>query len=262
MEKLSHAYIVTSASETVRGKLAKSLAAKMLCSGSGEKPCGVCRDCKKVSADVHPDLTVIKRLVDDKGNKKRDIQVDQIREMSADTHILPNEADGKVYIIEDADTMNVQAQNAALKLFEEPPRNVHFILTAANPEKLLVTVRSRCADIRQNAEDESETEEAAAMAEEYLQCLIRNSAPELMAWCMGHEGTDQRGTVAFLNAVKQRYADMLCGRREPIWQDRMLVMNGIRLADRCLDCLKVNTGVKHIFGLLAVKSLPAKETRK
>lgn len=262
MEKLSHAYIVSSASVTVRSKLSMELAAKMLCSGRGEKPCGVCRDCRKVSAGVHPDLTVIRHLVDDKGKEKREILIDQIREMSADAYVLPNEAGAKVYIIENADTMNVNAQNAALKLFEEPPKNVNFILSTANPDKLLVTVRSRCVLLRRNAEDESETEDVAAMAEEYLACLAKGSDPELLVWCASHESVDFKTAADFLNGVKLRLADMLCGRRDSILGDRRQLMYCIGLTDRCLEYLKVNTGVKSIFGLLAVRSLPAKETRK
>ena len=74
MEKLSHAYIVSSASEEEGLKQAVTLASKMLCSGMGKKPCGVCRDCRKIKAGVHPDLGFVRRSLDDKGNKKRDIQ--------------------------------------------------------------------------------------------------------------------------------------------------------------------------------------------
>ena len=165
MEKLSHAYIVSSASEEVGLARATELAAEILCSGTGKKPCGVCRDCRKVRTGVHPDLGFVRRPSDDKGNKKRDIQVDQIRDMGADAYILPNEASGKVYIIEEAETMNESAQNAALKLFEEPPAGVHFILCTANPEKLLITVRSRCAMIRCNNGSEPENREMAELAD-------------------------------------------------------------------------------------------------
>lgn len=134
MEKLSHAYIVSSASEEEGLKQAVTLASEMLCSGMGKKPCGVCRDCRKIKAGVHPDLGFVRRSLDDKGNKKRDIQVDQIRDMGADAYVLPNEANGKVYIIEEAETMNESAQNAALKLFEEPPDGVHFILARLIPK--------------------------------------------------------------------------------------------------------------------------------
>ena len=148
MEKLSHAYIVSSASENARMGKAFYLAEKMLCQSEGERPCGVCRDCRKVKARVHPDLAVVERITDDKGKQKKEILVDQVRAMGADAYVLPNEAAEKVYIIKDADTMNEQAQNAALKILEEPPKGVHFILCVSNPERLLVTVRSRCVLVR------------------------------------------------------------------------------------------------------------------
>ena len=69
MEKLPHAYIVSSASENARMGKAFYLAEKMLCQADGERPCGVCRDCRKVRARVHPDLAVIERITDDKGKQ-------------------------------------------------------------------------------------------------------------------------------------------------------------------------------------------------
>ena len=262
MEKLSHAYIVSAASESERARQSRLLAAKMLCGSAGERPCGVCRDCMKVSAGVHPDLSVVKRLVDDKGAQKREIVVDQIREMSLNAYILPNEAHSRVFIVDEADKMNLNAQNAALKLLEEPPKNVYFILSAENPEKLLPTVRSRCAVLRFNTEAEEEDAEIAAIAEEYLECLKSGSSLELLAWCVSHENMERADVVSFFGAVKQRCADMLCGRRAAVWEDKKCIMDIIMLSDKCLERLKVNTGVKQIFGLLAVKSLPAKETRK
>ena len=71
MEKLSHAYIVSSASEEAGLEKAYELAAKMLCSGAGDRPCGVCRDCRKIKARVHPDLTLVSQLTDDKGVRKK-----------------------------------------------------------------------------------------------------------------------------------------------------------------------------------------------
>lgn len=81
MEKLSHAYIVSSASENARMGKAFYLAEKMLCQSEGERPCGVCRDCRKVKARVHPDLAVVERITDDKGKQKKEILVDQVRAM-------------------------------------------------------------------------------------------------------------------------------------------------------------------------------------
>ena len=255
MEKLSHAYIVSSASENARMGKAFYLAEKMLCQSEGERPCGVCRDCRKVKARVHPDLAVVERITDDKGKQKKEILVDQVRAMGADAYVLPNEAAEKVYIIKDADTMNEQAQNAALKILEEPPKGVHFILCVSNPERLLVTVRSRCVLVSCAGEEDAEDENAAAMADEFVALERKGDTPALTAWCFAHEGLDARSLGEFLLALKRRYAALLASQ-----QDKMRIMDIIRLVDRCMEYQTVNTGVKHILGLLAVRA--AAETRK
>ena len=203
MEKLSHAYIVSSASENARMGKAFYLAEKMLCQSEGERPCGVCRDCRKVKARVHPDLAVVERITDDKGKQKKEILVDQVRAMGADAYVLPNEAAEKVYIIKDADTMNEQAQNAALKILEEPPKGVHFILCVSNPERLLVTVRSRCVLVSCAGEEDAEDENAAAMADEFVAIERKGDTPALTAWCFAHEGLDARSLGEFLLALKR-----------------------------------------------------------
>lgn len=257
MEKLSHAYIISSASAETGVKKALGLASEMLCSSPGKRPCGVCRDCRKVRDGIHPDLIRIKRLSDDRGRPKAFISVEQIRDMRADAAVLPNEAGAKVYIIEEAETMNESAQNAALKLFEEPPEGVHFILCTSNPEKLLITVRSRCVSVSCNSEEAPEEPEIAALAEEYLR-LLRDGKPYSLAeWCMENEGMDSKSLLGLLNAIKRRLIEAMrySDGKKPL-------LDSIALIDCCLEYQSVNTGVKHIFGLLAVCSLPAKETRK
>ena len=255
MEKLSHAYIVSSASEEAGLEKAYELAAKMLCSGAGDRPCGVCRDCRKIKARVHPDLTLVSQLTDDKGVRKKEILIGQIRDMSADAYVLPNEAAEKVYIIERADTMNEQAQNAALKLFEEPPRGVHFILCVQNAARLLPTVRSRCVELRCGDEADAEDESIAKLADEFVELLEGGDVPGFTAWCFEYEKMDARLLSDFLFGVKRRLTEKL--KAEP---DKKRIMGNIELIDRCLKYHTVNTGVKHIFGLLTVRS--AMETRK
>lgn len=250
MEKRSHAYIVSAASTEAGMEKSMALAMEILCSGDGEKPCGVCRDCRKVKARVHPDLAVISRLYDDKGKRKKEIQIDQIRDMGADAYVLPNEAPAKVYIIEEADTMNERAQNAALKLFEEPPSGVCFILCTTNPEKLLITVRSRCVLVRCCADEAEENSEAAAMADEYIGILAQGDAPELTAWCFEHEQIEAALLTELLSCIKRRLVKALAADT-----DKRYMMKNIELVDRCLEYQKVNTSVKHIFGLLAVRSV-------
>ena len=97
-ERVSHAYIVASASEEARRETAQRLAAAMLCESDGERPCGECRHCRKVFAGIHPDVISVAPGVDDKGRKRREILVDQVRFISADAQVMPNEARVKVYV--------------------------------------------------------------------------------------------------------------------------------------------------------------------
>ena len=255
MEKLSHAYILVSPSAEMRREMAQELAAEMLCTGAGKKPCGQCRNCRKIFAGIHPDVITITRLTDDKGRLRREIQVDQIREMAADAAVLPNEAEGKVYIIEDADTMNLNAQNAALKIFEEPPRGVRFLLCTANAERFLPTIRSRCAEKRKNAEDEEAPEEIRKLAQEYVSCLVSGNKAELLSRCFAMESLDGRKTADFVNCAKSELAALVKNAE----YDRKAIMDNITVLDKCSEYLAVNTGPKHVFGYMAVKALPIKE---
>ena len=105
-------------------------------------PCGHCRQCEKVLRGVHPDITYVEREKDAK-----EIKVDQMRAVRAASLVLPNDAARSVYIVRDADLMRNEAQNAMLKVFEEPAPHVVFILLAANAERLIGTVRSRCVEL-------------------------------------------------------------------------------------------------------------------
>ena len=122
------------------GKLtfARILAAALLCSGSSEvRPCGQCRHCKKIAADIHPDVTII-----DTGEE--DIKIDVARGLRSDVFIRPNEADGRIFLIRHMQNMNIPSQNALLKILEEPPAGVYFILMTENRYALLDTVLSHC----------------------------------------------------------------------------------------------------------------------
>ena len=151
-QPILHAYILAAADAALRETEAAALAAAMLCTAPGERPCGQCRDCRKVFRGVHPDVICVDPA---SGSKRPVFKVDQIRDVSADAYVMPSEAQRKVYVLRQADTMNPAAQNALLKLLEEPPRSASFILAAERVESLLPTVRSRCEIIRCNSEAEA-----------------------------------------------------------------------------------------------------------
>lgn len=257
----AHAYILSAQDPETALRRAKQLAAGLICEQGGGEPCGHCRHCRKALAGIHPDIIVTGRLDDGKGRQKREIGVDQIRQLAADAVVLPNEAGRKVYILHEADTMNLSAQNAALKLLEEPPAGAVFLLTAVNVDRLLPTVRSRCAEISLNGERSEADEEAQTMAREYLKAVSTGDPAKLYAWCAANEGTDQAGTAAFLNCAGELAADMLCGRAPRRGLGTRDLAALAALLNRCAGYLRVNVGVKHVFGLLAVDSIAGSGNR-
>lgn len=249
-ERVSHAYIVASASEEARRETAQRLAAAMLCESDGERPCGECRHCRKVFAGIHPDVISVAPGVDDKGRKRREILVDQVRFISADAQVMPNEARVKVYVVHDADRMNAAAQNALLKLLEEPPASAAFVLCAANPALLLPTVRSRCVLIRRNA-DAAEDEQSAADALALLSALAAGDRVSLLKWEFCSEDMDPRRAAAMINAAREELADILRGEgRVSIPAPRCVGLDA--LFAKCSAMLRLNVSVRHVFGLIAV----------
>lgn len=258
-ERIPHACLICASSAEAALTKARELAARAVCSGEGAvKPCGRCRDCRKVRDGVHPDVITLSRAVDDKGRQKQNITVDQIRALSADAIVLPNEAARKVYIIDGAESMNPAAQNAALKLLEEPPSAVVFLLCAVRPMQLLETVRSRCALVKlPGAEDPEGPDEAAAeLAAGYLKAVNTRDSAQIYRWCAQNENLDPQAMAAFLEALRLRLADMLCLRVKSGRLSRQELMGLCALGEKCTQYLKVNTNVKQLFGLLAVDALP------
>ncbi len=141
--RIPHAIILECENKETALNAAKHLAMYTVCT-SREKPCCTCLNCQKASLMSHPDISYAYPE-----KKSKTYSIEQIRSIAKDAYILPNEADAKVYIFEEADNrLSVIAQNSFLKLLEEPPQNVHFILLCENAQKLLITILSRCTVVR------------------------------------------------------------------------------------------------------------------
>lgn len=253
-KRISHAYIVSSASRELREREAKRLAAAMVCAAEGDRPCEACKNCRKAFSDIHPDIIMVEGR-QEKGKKKTVIPVDRIREIAADASIMPNEAERKVYIIFDADAMNINAQNAILKLLEEPPGGVSLILCAENVEALLSTVRSRCTEIQINTDYERPSGETVARAETYLKLAGKGDRAGLVRLVSSLEKLKQDEAAAFAEEVRSLIADILCKRRENtgLSEERLLEIAG--LMKKARRYLLANVGIKHVFGLLAAKTI-------
>lgn len=251
MEKLSHAYMVVSASAQEREEAALRLAQMMLCEDETQSPCGQCRHCRKVLSGIHPDLNFVERDRDESGNFKREFSVKKMRWMLADAWVRPNEAERKVYVLRDAQTLNQSAQNAILKLLEEPPGRACFILCTDNAHALLETVRSRCTEWRVAAEAEQHFEEKIlAAAEEYLDLAAKENLPELLRLLSGWEKLSAVDFRALIACLAQRLSDAACLRAEipQMSRGRLLVL--VALMERAEEYLRANVAAKHIIGLL------------
>lgn len=256
IQKQSHAYIQIAPSEEGY-EAAYELAEALICAQpvAFNQSCGVCKDCQKAKKHVHPDIITISRQLDDKGKPKREIYVDQIREVVSDSAILPNEASKKVYIIRDAGTMNTAAQNALLKVLEEPPYFVAFILIAESAGTLLETVRSRCVMLYHNAEDNRVTPEARSLAEEYLSLVASKAKISLVSFANRNGDLNNAEMLDFVLGVKMLLTDMLCGRLPAMKIERSELMRLFHLMDTAEQYLHFNVSIKHVFGLLTVDSV-------
>ena len=158
--RLSHFYLLSGPRGAGKHTLARLIAAAMLCP-EPEGPCGVCPHCRKVLSGSHPDCITI----DDP--EKKIIPVRLVREARSDMYIKPNEGEKKIYLFPRAQDLNLEGQNALLKVLEEPPGYGVFLLLTDNPEKLLPTVRSRCVELK-----------LRALPEELLRRKLRTEFPD------------------------------------------------------------------------------------
>lgn len=143
-KRIPHAIIIEGDYGTGKHTLARYLSTAIVCD-SDKKPCFSCNQCHLASINSHPDITVIEPI-----DGKKSISIDQIRELREETIIKPHQAEKRVFVIDCADTMNPYAQNALLKVLEEPPQTVMFILITESKAALLSTIISRCVILSLN----------------------------------------------------------------------------------------------------------------
>lgn len=137
--KVSHAYIINGEKSSGKEFIAKIFAMALQCEQGGTEPCNECRSCKQTLSKNQPDIIYVSH------EKPNSIGVDDIRaQVNNDVAIKPYSSKYKVYIINEAEKMTPQAQNAILKTLEEPPAYAVIILLVSNINTLLPTILSRC----------------------------------------------------------------------------------------------------------------------
>jgi len=158
---LHHAYLFGGPEGVGKGRAARLLAQAANCEAPADggarrdDPCGTCGPCRKIAKGIHPDVLVLseERAMAKAGtweprsgrSPSKDIVVDQVRDV-VDRRLSLRRFEGRrrFVIVDPADAMNPQAQNALLKTLEEPPEDTTLVLVASSPDALLPTIRSRC----------------------------------------------------------------------------------------------------------------------
>ena len=135
--RLHHAYLMTGTRGVGKTTLARVMAKALNCeTGVTASPCGACSTCREIDAGRFVDLIEL--------DAASNTQVDQMRELLENALYAPTRARFKVYIIDEVHMLSRSAFNAMLKTLEEPPEHVKFILATTDPQKVPVTVLSRC----------------------------------------------------------------------------------------------------------------------
>lgn len=139
MDKVSHAYIFNGPEKSGKMMLAESFAAALQCESHSTDSCMACHSCKQIISGNHPDIIYLQH------EKPNTISVDDIRtQINSDVAVKPYASPYKIYIIDEAEKMNQQAQNALLKTIEEPPAYAVLLLLTTNADSFLPTILSRC----------------------------------------------------------------------------------------------------------------------
>ena len=257
---LSHALILSGAGDL--NAAAHYAAAALECTGA-DKPCLSCAHCRKVLADIHPDVVTVR------DDEHAELSAEVIRAARTDAFIRPNEGACKVYIFPDCARLNEKGQNILLKTVEEGPPYAAFLFCAENPSVLLPTIRSRCVECKLPpagtvGEDDERTREL-------LRLIAEGRGAERSAFLLRLE-TEKLGReelAALFEGARVILADALCTlcgappdepRDEAALRavlasrlSRAQILSTIELLKTYRDHCEYNVGVGPLLGGLAVE---------
>ncbi|MHA5219515.1 DNA polymerase III subunit delta' [Dysosmobacter sp. Phy] len=260
---LSHALLFTGSGAR---SAARCAAAAMECQGAADKPCGVCPACRKVLADIHPDVTTVR------DPEHKNIAVEVIRSIRADAYIRPNEGQRKVYLFPDCALLTEADQNILLKVVEEGPPYAAFLFCADSAGQVLQTLRSRCVELMTRPAETAETapaagaEEGAALLLEALLERRRGAAAEAAVELERRKLSreDLAAVLERCRAVLSSALLLLYGGQIPE-EDRktalsaaktltkVQIMGTIELLQKYHGDCAYNVGAGHVLGALAVE---------
>jgi DNA polymerase-3 subunit delta' len=163
-DRVAHAYLFHGTDRIGKRLLATRFAQALLCDKAvpprETDGCGVCRSCRQVEAQTHPDFSII-RPDPDQANPQ--IKIEQIRDIEQQLIYRPLIGDRKICVIDEADRMTIGAVNALLKTLEEPPDHSLFLLITSRASALPATIRSRCQVLRLTPPSRTQIEAAVIL---------------------------------------------------------------------------------------------------
>ena len=229
---LAHAYIIEGKIGSGRHTLAKHIIAALACERAGEKlPCGECISCRHIFEDKCPDVITLGK------EDKASVGIQAIRTLKSTISAVPNDLEFKAYIIEDADTLTLQAQNAFLLTLEQPPTQAFFFILCENARSLLETIRSRAAILR--TEPISHEEIGAYICSENVEKSVRDAARSLK----NSQPGEFEGILMAANGSIGRAITLLSPKtRQPIIARR-------EFAVKFIESLKNNKSSENMFAL-------------
>ena len=184
--RFPHAALIEGGTPDERRSLAAKITAALLCEDDEIIPCGECHSCIKALGGFHPDILFYEPKRNPKtASKTANYYVDYIREIRDSSFIIPMEADTKIAVLCEAQLMNEQAQNAFLKILEEPPEFAVFILLSSTKSVFLSTILSRVT-VYTLSSDAAETdsdipyENALAAAQSVARAVVADNHFEIV----------------------------------------------------------------------------------
>lgn len=250
---LSHAIILSGGGDlTAAGRF---IAAAHLCR-QDRPPCLACNTCRKVLEGIHPDVITVQ------DPQRRELAVEDLRELKRDVYIRPNEGERKVYLFADCAQLNERDQNVLLKVVEEGPPYAAFVFCCAAAHSLLPTVRSRCVELRLDQQGETTlSEDSAALCRligggdvtalaAYLTDLetSRQRRETLQPLLLDAWGVASQALLVRRGKTPERSFAAYTAALAPL-EDRQLLILAEALR-RAAEALDFNAGVGHVLGAL------------
>ena len=263
---LPHAFLICGQEGSGKKTLVREIAAALNCERRGDEnsplPCHTCNTCKRIFSDSFIDVKTLKRASD-----KQTVGVQETRVFREDMFLSSTESEYKIYIIEQADRMTVNAQNALLKVLEEPPEGVLIFLLTESDDAILTTIKSRTQYVAMERFEEAEladylkkrglisgNDEASTRLHDALMCADGRIGKALLI--IGDGGMEEARssrtlTDDIISALKQStpYSSLFAALKAlPSKRDELsAALENIILALRDLILLKFDTGAPLCF---------------